>query len=192
MKLPPDDGINHLTTDTDIYNCLRKAQQTNEYLRAFELKYMDETFTKDANNLEANVIYIVRRGSELMDRGDDCQTFRASIQVVIAIRKYDTVQAQTILKTMYKIILHALVNDPCFDFMSVEEFHFEYSEPGILDRGVITFTAVELEDYCFDVDLEPLKIILNLRTNIEGTNVYTKKLMERDYTPFKPKEVEND
>ena len=35
---------------------------------------------------------------------------------------------------------------------------------------MITFTAIEVENFCFEYDPEPIRIALGIRTSIEGTN----------------------
>lgn len=165
-----DEGINHLTTDNSILNVLLEAQEHDDLLQAFSIKFVDSKFAQNPNGREKNTIYIVRRNSTLISRMNDSQSFNATIEVYIALREYNSITAQRILKTMYKDIMYHLANSEIIDYLEVKSFRFEYVEPGILDLGVITFTAIEVENFCFEYDPEPIRIALGIRTSIEGTN----------------------
>lgn len=176
-------GINHLTTDNMIYDCLRRAQDYDELLEAFRIKYIDKSFANNVKSQEKNQIFVVRQESTLLTKNYDSQEFEAIIQVYIVLREYDGVMAQRILKTMYKDIMHHIVNDDVGEYIELESFSFEYEEPGILTMGIMTFNAKELENFEYDYDPDPIRIALGLRTSIEGRNEKVFKM--------KPKEVKN-
>lgn len=176
-------GINHLTTDNMIYDCLRRAQPYDELLDAFRIKYMDKSFANSVKSQEKNQIFVVRQESTLLTKNYDSQEFEAIIQVYIVLREYDGVMAQRILKTMYKDIMHHIVNDDVGEYIELESFSFEYEEPGVLTMGIMTFNAKELENFEYDYDPDPIRIALGLRTSIEGRNEKVFKM--------KPKEVKN-
>ncbi len=181
--LDGDSGINHLTTDNMIYDCLRRAQPYDELLDAFRIKYIDKSFANNVKSQEKNQIFVVRQGSTLRTKNYDSQEFEAIIQVYIVLREYDGVMAQRILKTMYKDIMHHIVNDDVGEYIELENFSFEYEEPGVLTMGIMTFNAKELENFEYDYDPDPIRIALGLRTSIEGRNEKVFKM--------KPKEVYN-
>ena len=179
-----EEGINHLTTDNMMYECLRKAQEHDELLQAFQIKFIDNTLANHPNTAQKNTIYISRGESTLKQRTADCQWFQATIDVIIALREYQTPQAMRILKTMYNCILFHLSHDECWDYLEVRMYHFEYREPAILDRGVITFNANEIENFCYDYDPCPIRLALGIKTSIAGTN-------EKRTTILKPKELKH-
>jgi hypothetical protein len=176
-----DEGINHLTTDNMIYECLRKAQLHDELLQKFVIKFIDSTIAQKPNTAQKNTIYVARGQSNLVNRSYSCQQFDTSIDVIIALREYNTPQAMRILKTMYKCILYHLSNDECWDYMQVMSYHFEYREPAILDRGIINFKASEVEDFCYDYDPCPILTLLSVTTSIEGTNEKTIRLKPKEF-----------
>ena len=176
-----DEGINHLTTDNMIYECLRKAQLHDELLQKFVIKFIDNTIAQKPHTAQKNAIYIARDYSNLVDRTYSCQHFETHINIIIAIREFSTVQAMRILKTMYKCILYHLSHDECWEYMQVMSYHFEYEEPAILNRGVITFRANEVEDFCYDYDAAPILTILGIKTSIEGTNEKITKLKPKEF-----------
>lgn len=176
-----DEGINHLTTDNMIYECLRKAQLHDELLQKFVIKYIDSTAAEQPNTAQKNSIYVARDHSTLVTRGSDCQYFQASISVIIALREYNTAQAMRILKTMYKCILYHLSHDECWEYLQVVSYHFEYKAPAILDRGIITFNASEIEDFCYDYDPCPILTILSVTTSINGTNEKTTRIKPKEF-----------
>ena len=86
-----------------------------------------------------------------------------------------------ILKTMYKCILYHLSHDECWEYLQVVSYHFEYKVPAILDRGVITFNASEIEDFCYDYDPCPILTMLSVTTSIDGTNKKTTRIKPKEF-----------
>ena len=169
-KIIRNEGINHLTSENSMLDILLEAQKHDELLQSFQIRFVDKSFATNCSMRNKNVIYIVRQDSVLVDRNYDSQVFDATLEIYITLKEYDTIMAQKIMKTMYKDIMYHFANSEIIDYLEVVSFHYEYEEPGVLSMGVITFKSVELENFCFEYDPEPIKVALGLKTSIEGTN----------------------
>lgn len=166
-------GLEHLESDTELYNLLVAAKESGDkILKLYNIKYMDKSFATEPLTQELNNIYVIRLQSVLVDRGEHFQVFNARVNLVLAIREYDNITAQQLLKSTYKRIMFHIVNNEIISFLSVNSIDFEYKSPGILDRLTIELTVKEVEDFDYKINEAELyqKLGLGIETTVDNEN----------------------
>ncbi|PAV08104.1 hypothetical protein [Methanosphaera cuniculi] len=171
-------GLEFLFADTEMYNLLVHAKKEcdDPVLKLFNIKYVDKSFGENPRTQELNNIYVARLESINDLHGNGFNVFDTTIQIVIAIREYDTITAQKLLKSVYKRIQYYFVNDEISSFIHVNRFYFEYEQPGILSRAVIEYKVKEVEDDQYIVDYEDLYLRLGIETSIDNEKVFKGEL----------------
>ena len=168
MNITEPSGFEHLTSDTELYNLLISAKKSGDpYLKNYNIKYIDQLFSKNPPTQEENNLYIVRVDSQLLERAEDANIFTATVHIILSIRKYDTITAQKILKSTYKRIMFHIANNNLISVCKVKQVRFEYEQPGILNRAAIELEFIELEDFDFKVEaLNNLEFNMGIETDV--------------------------